>query len=261
MKVGLTQFDIVWEDKDKNMEQAEKLMQDAARQKVDLLVFPEMTLTGFTMNTKLASEEMLFSKTIQFFKQCSVKYNMAMIFGYVEDFGEEYYNKLIMVSQGKVLMDYDKIHPFSYGEEGQYYMGGHEVKIATLDDMRISGFVCYDLRFPEIFQAVADDVHAIFVIANWPKERVAHWEALLKARAIENQCYVVGVNRIGKGNGLEYVESSMAFTPLGDRMTQAGCKQALQIVDLQASEVDKIRKQFRFRQDRKIDLYSKWYHE
>ncbi|MDO5154547.1 MAG: carbon-nitrogen family hydrolase [Eubacteriales bacterium] len=259
MRVGVTQFDIAWENKAENQKRARTLMEEAKQQKVDLLVFPEMTLTGFSMNTKLLGEEMLLSPTLHFFKECSKQYDMAMMFGYVEEFGEEYYNKCMLVANGKVLMDYDKIHPFSYGDEGKHYVGGSKVKTATFMDMVVSGFVCYDLRFPELFQAVSEQAQAIFVIANWPKERVAHWEALLKARAIENQCYIVGVNRIGTGNGLEYIESSMAFDPLGERLTKPDNKAPLQVVELQAEVVASIRKQFPFKQDRKKELYANLY--
>lgn len=259
MKVGLTQMDIVWEDKEKNMEKAGKLMEQAAKQGVELLVFPEMTLTGFTMNTDLAGEEMLFSPTLRFFKEASRKYHMAIAFGYVEDFGEEYYNKLMIVSEGRILYDYDKIHPFNYGEEGRHYIGGHEVKTAILKGMEISGFVCYDLRFPEIFQAVSGHADMILVIANWPKDRLLHWETLLRARAIENQCYIVGVNRVGRGNGLEYAESSMAFDPLGERLTKAHSKSELMIIDVEPEKVKEVREKFPFKEDRQIELYEGFY--
>ena len=259
MKVGLTQMDIVWEDKEQNMERAEKLMVQAARQGVELLVFPEMTLTGFTMNTALAGEEMLFSPTLRFFKDSSVRYDMALAFGFVEDFGAEFYNKLMIVSEGRVVYDYDKIHPFSYGEEGRHYIGGHEVKVVKLGELIVSGFVCYDLRFPEIFQAVSEQTDLIVVIANWPKERLLHWETLLRARAIENQCYIIGVNRTGKGNGLEYMESSTAFDPFGERMTKAHSRAELMVVDVDADRVRQIREQFPFRKDRKVELYESFY--
>lgn len=259
MKVGLTQMDIVWEDKEKNMQKARKLMEQAEKQGVDLLVFPEMTLTGFTMNTKLAGEEMLFSPTLRFFKETSREYHMAMAFGFVEDFGEEYYNKLMIVSEGRVIYDYDKIHPFNYGEEGRHYIGGHEVKTTRIQNTEISGFVCYDLRFPEIFQAVSGQADMILVIANWPKERVLHWETLLRARAIENQCYIIGVNRIGKGNGLEYAESSMAFDPLGERLTKAHSKSELMVVEIDSEQVKQVRSRFPFKQDRQPDLYEGFY--
>ncbi len=259
MKVGLTQMDIAWENKEKNMEKAGKLMEQAAGQGVELLVFPEMTLTGFTMNTALAGEEMLFSPTLQFFKDASRQYRMAIAFGFVEDFGTEYYNKFIIVSEGRILYDYDKIHPFNFGEEGKHYIGGHAVKTASLGDLKVSGFVCYDLRFPEIFQAVSGQADLILVIANWPKERILHWETLLRARAIENQCYIVGVNRIGKGNGLEYTESSMAFDPFGERLTKAHSKAELMVINVEKDTVNRIRKQFPFREDRKPELYGEFY--
>lgn len=259
MKVGLTQMDIIWEDKKKNMEKAKKLMEQAQKQNVDLLVFPEMTLTGFTMNTNLAGEEMLFSPTLRFFKETSKQYHMAMAFGFVEDFGEEYYNKLMIVSEGRIIYDYDKIHPFSYSDEGKYYIGGHEVKTTRLMNMELSGFVCYDLRFPEIFQAVSGQADMILVIANWPKERILHWETLLRARAIENQSYIIGVNRTGKGNDIEYIESSMAFDPQGERLTKPHSKSELMVVDVEPEKVKKIRKQFPCKQDRQVELYETLY--
>ena len=118
MRIGLTQMDIVWENKLANQKKAEHLISQAAKQDVQILVFPEMTLTGFTMNTQIAGEEMLFSPTISFFKEMSKKYNMALMFGFVEDFGGEFYNKLMMVHSGRIVYEYDKLHPFNYGEEG-----------------------------------------------------------------------------------------------------------------------------------------------
>lgn len=259
MKVGLTQMDIIWEDKKKNMEKVKKLMEQAGKQNIDLLVFPEMTLTGFTMNTNLAGEEMLFSPTLRFFKEASKQYHMAMAFGFVEDFGEEYYNKLMIVSEGRIIYDYDKIHPFSYSDEGKHYIGGHEVKTTRLMNMELSGFVCYDLRFPEIFQAVSGQADMILVIANWPKERILHWETLLRARAIENQSYIIGVNRIGKGNDIEYIESSMAFDPQGERLTKPHSKSELMVVDVDPERVKQVRRKFPCKQDRQVELYETLY--
>lgn len=259
MRIGLTQMDIAWEDKQKNMDRVRRFMEEAVKQNVDLLIFPEMTLTGFTMNTDLAGEEMLFSPTLRFFKDCTKEYGIAAAFGYVEDFGQEYYNKLMIVSGGRVIFDYDKIHPFSYSGEGEHYIGGHEVKLVSFKDMVISGFVCYDLRFPEIFQAVSDKAELIIVIANWPKERISQWEVLLRARAIENQCYIIGVNRVGRGNGLEYTESSMAFDPAGERLTKAHSKAELQVVETHAGIVKEIRRKFPFKADRQGELYMNLY--
>ena len=259
MKIGLTQMDIVWEDKDANKIKIRKLAQKASEKNVDMLVFPEMTLTGFTMNTELAGEEMLFSETLKFFKDMSRDYDMAVVFGFVEDFGGEYYNKLMVAAGGRIIYEYDKIHPFNYSDEGEHYVGGHEVKTGEYKGVNFSGFVCYDLRFPEIFQAVADDVDVIYVIANWPKVRLLHFETLLRARAIENQCYVVGVNRIGDGNGIEYAESSMAFDPSGERLTKAHSKSELMVVDIDEHVVSEIREKYPFRKDRQVELYKSFY--
>lgn len=259
LKIGLTQMNPEWEDKQTNRMRAEELIGQASKRGVELLIFPEMTLTGFSMQAEQIGEELLFSPTLQFFKQASVRYKMAIAFGFVEDFGGEYYNKCMIVDRGKILYDYDKIHPFSYGEEGEHYIGGHEVKTAYCRGMTVAGFVCYDLRFPEIFQAVSDTAELIFVIANWPKERIAHWKALLCARAIENQCYVVGVNRTGRGNGLEYVESSMAFDPLGNCMTGEGEKAPLYVIEAEPETVAGIRQKYPFKKDRQPELYQSFY--
>lgn len=255
IKVGLTQMDIVWEDKEQNQKTAERLMKQAVEQGVDLLVFPEMTLTGFTMNTECASEDMAHSASLAFFRKKSLELHLAVIFGLVIKEEGKCYNRLVCVSEGEVCYTYDKIHPFSYGEESQHYIGGDKVSVGRMKEMNLSGFVCYDLRFPEIFQAVADRVEVIFVIANWPKERLLHWETLLPARAVENQCYVVGVNRTGSGNGEEYVPSSVAFSPLGERLTKAGDTAELLIVELDVNQVKRVREQFPFRQDRREELY------
>ncbi len=260
MRIGLTQMDIVWEDKTANRKRVCELVAQAAKNDVEVLVFPEMTLTGFTMNTELAGEKLSISETLKFFKDISVGYNMAIVFGMVEDSGKGYYNKLMVVSEGCVIYEYDKIHPFNYGEEGKHYIGGRKVKNAELKGFGFSGFVCYDLRFPEIFQAVADESDIIYVIANWPKERVLHWESLLRARAIENQCFVVGVNRIGRGNNIEYVESSAAFDPLGERLTKIHDESELMVVDVDKDYVKDVRRKYPFRQDRNTEFYETLYH-
>ena len=259
MQIGLTQLDIKWEDKETSKTRCLACIQAAKKAKVDLLVFPEMALTGFTMNVELAGEEMLGSPTIKFFREESLKNHMAIAFGYVESFGGEYYNKMAIVSEGKLLYDYDKIHPFSYGEEGKYYTGGNQVETASLDGLTFSGFICYDLRFPEIFQVVSKETDVILIIANWPAERIEHWETLLKARAIENQCYIVGVNRIGKGGGHTYRASSMAFDPDGKRMTRVGNQSNLLTVQVTHETVEKARTAFPVKKDRKESLYASWY--
>ena len=258
MKIGLTQMDIVWENKAKNMVTVTKLLEQAQASGVELIVFPEMTLTGFTMNTSFAGEEMLFSETLQFFKDCSRKYEMAIAFGFVEDFGEEYYNKLMIVSKGRILYDYDKIHPFSYGEEGRHYIGGHEVKTVDIKEVAVSGFVCYDLRFPEIFQAVSDQSDLMVVIADWPASRRDHWLTLLKARAIENQAYVAGVNCVGDIDGLSYCGDSSVFDPLGQMIGTLYGQEGIVVCDI-GEDAGPLRHKFQMKKDRRNDFYIQQY--
>ena len=259
MKVGLAQFDIIWEKKEENRKNAELIMEQARKGQVELLIFPEMTLTGFSMNTAQVGERFEESSTLSFFKECSVRYQMAIIFGWVEKTEDGYYNKLTVVADGEILLDYKKIHPFSCGKESFFYQAGSEVSVADYKGLKRLGFICYDLRFPESLQAVSDVAEAIVVIANWPRDRVKQWEALLRARAIENQCYIFGVNRIGSGNGCIYEESTIAFDPLGEALSDPTKKEPLQIIEVSAEVVKSIRKQFPFKQDRKPELYRNFY--
>lgn len=261
MKIGLTQMDIVWEDKEKNCAHCLKIIQHAKGQGVDLLIFPEMTLTGFSMNTAAISQgEPDYSRN--FFESASKKYGMAIAFGYAAKVSGRYQNKLSIVNQGAVISDYAKIHPFSYGEEGRHYTGGERLSLAKLttlsEEWTVGSAVCYDLRFPELFQALSDDAQLIIVIANWPRERVMHWDTLLRARAIENQCFICGVNRVGEGNSLFYECSSALYDPWGNVLTERN-GDILLTADIHPETVTSARADFAMKKDRKDALYSMWY--
>lgn len=262
MKIALTQMDIVWEEKEKNKAVCERLVREAARHQAELIVFPEMTLTGFTMKPEKYGENQKNNKTERFFQALSAKYETAIIFGYIEEKEGRYYNMLALTDGSKILMKYAKIHPFSYGEESRHYSGGKSVESTRFQDLFIGGFICYDLRFPEIFQISSKRSEVIFVIANWPESRAEHWSTLLKARAIENQCYIAGINRTGEGNGLHYQASSMVFDPYGRRIEyreQEKCiytdKTELLYADIDAQVVREYRKEFSVKSDRRENLY------
>jgi predicted amidohydrolase len=161
-----------------------------------------------------------------------------------------------MNRKGQVIARYIKNHPFSFAKENEYYHPGNDQSIFEIDYTKCSMFICYDLRFPELFRMVARSVKIIFVIANWPEIRQAHWESLLKARAIENQCFIVGVNRIGKdGNGLVYAGGSLVCDPSGNERSRGGKQQEYISTELDVSDVDCIRKKFPFLQDMKYITY------
>lgn len=268
LKAALSQLDIVWEDKQANYKKTEQMAKQAHAAGADLLLFPEMSFTGFSMNTAKTAEHFPY-ETVAVMKELSEKYpGMAIGFGYA-GYGEgvqsdKVFNCLEVVRDGETLMHYEKIHPFTFGEEGKHFSGGDRLASFTLGDTRISGFICYDLRFPELFQISSGESSFIFVIANWPKERAAHWKLLLQARAVENQCFVAGVNRIGEGGGLFYEPGSLAFDPLGNPLHgefyKTGCgEEGFWLVEIDTADVERVRRTFPLKADRREELYAEWY--
>lgn len=221
MRIGLAQMDIIFEDKHLNMLKVENLLKDANKDSIDLLVFPELTLTGFSMNLKdMLEGSLVDSPSIAWFCTKALEYNINIAFGYIEICGDKGLNNLVIISKhGTVLSKYSKIHPFSYGNESKYYKGGDEFILTRLGDLIIGSTICYDLRFPELYQILSKKANIILVIANWPHKRKDAWITLLKARAIENQCYIVGVNKVGMFGNTYYSGDSMIIDPLGNIIT------------------------------------------
>jgi len=255
MKIGLGQLSTVWENRDENKIKCENMIVEAEKAGVDLIVFPEMTLTGFSMNLKKVAEPGKESSSVLFFKKMTRKYDVAIAFGYAVLGEVKAKNRLCVVVGGKVLLEYDKIHPFSFGQESEYFSGGCELARITMDGVGFGAFICYDLRFPEIFQASSKKNHAIIVIANWPKSREDHWRILLKARAIENQCYIIGVNRTGTGDHIVYNGGSAIIDPNGIQITPETSREELIIGDIDTSIVDDSREHFTTKKDRREKLY------
>ena len=207
MRIGLAQVNITWESKSENFLHAENFIRKAALQKCDIIVFPEMFNTGFSMNIASIAEER-HGETSEFLSLQALHNNIHIIAGYAAKTprSEKGLNQgRIYNRQGTCVATYTKLHSFAFGNEDQYFMAGEEIVTFDVEQMASSIFICFDLRFPEVFRRIAKKVKAIFVIANWPAIRIEHWEALLKESAIENQCFVIGVNRIGTdGNEINY---------------------------------------------------------
>lgn len=261
MKAGIAQMDIIWENVEANMEKAENFCREAERQEMELIVFPEMSLTGFSMDVEKTTAD--WKGQVRFFREMSLRYGMSVIFGYpapsrenMEGKNGRYYeNHLAVVQSGNVLMDYVKIHPFSYGQEGKAFKGGEHIRSVRWNNTVLGGFICYDLRFPEIFQISSARSELIVVIANWPRSRIAQWDCLLRARAIENQCYILGVNRVGEGGGLIYNGQSALYGPDGKKLTPDSEKEELLAGECDWNQVRLLRESFPLRKDRKEDFY------
>lgn len=259
MKVALVSLNQSWENKAENKQKVGETLALIAEHctNTDLVVYPEMTLTGFTMESQKVKEDELSSETITFFKEQAKKYKVSIAFGVVLSKGEKATNNLVVVSEQGVLATYAKIHPFSYAGENDYYQAGDELKKLTIGGATIGLTICYDLRFPELYQAYSKDCSVILNIANWPERRVSHWRALNKARAIENQVFMIAVNRIGTdGKGLQYVFSSNIVSPYGEELKGTSLSEEVVVYDLNLEEVAQYRAEFPVKNDRKITLYK-----
>lgn len=257
MKLGLVQMDIIWENKEENIRKAEIMIQKAVDSKIEYLLFPEMSLTGFSMNTKEIGENISELKTIKKFSEFSMKYNIFLGVGYVEKGSNKSFNKFAIINnKGTIVANYAKIHPFSFGEESIYYEGGKKIEYCIIKDIVTTPFICYDLRFSEIFQISSLKSQLITIAANWPIERREHWITLLKARAIENQCYIAGINRIGQANGLNYSGDSMIINPYGVIISDYLEGEGIVSAEIDKDIVEKYREDFSVKKDRRLELYK-----
>lgn len=258
MKLCLVQNDIVWENKAANREKAAVFLSQAAEQGAQLVVFPEMSLTGFSMNVSLA--EPPNGDTVEFFADRTRELGIAAGFGFSCIHDGIITNRFCIAYNGEIVAAYDKIHPFSYGGENLTYTAGNCPVIAEVCAERIGLTVCYDLRFPELYQKLSENCSVILTIANWPDTRSVHWNTLLKARAIENQCYVAGCNRCGSAGGLSYSGESAVYSPEGEVVCAAGSyKEQMIYAEVSREICAAVRGSFPLKKDRRCDLYRDFY--
>lgn len=254
MKVALCQMEILWENKEENLLKAEHYIEQAALQKSDVVFFPEMSLTGFSMNIKKTGEDSGY--TVKKIAELALKYGIAIGIGWVNLKGQKGENHYTIVNKnGVVVDDYIKIHPFSYADENEYFERGERITTFQLKNVKCSNFICYDLRFPEIFQAVSTETEVIIVPANWPEKRREHWMCLLKARAIENQVYMIGINCVGNIGGLEYSGDSCVINPEGECIGRLSRQEGLILCEIK-DDVKGYRSGFPVKNDRRVEYYK-----
>ena len=260
MRLALAQTDIIWEDKKANMLTAEKMTAEASEKGCDIIIFPEVALTGFTMNLEKMAEPADDSESIRFFSNLASEYKIYITFGaaLIESDGKVRNRAITIDDNGKVISSYAKIHPFSYGVEAAYFTGGDSVEWFDIKGVTASTFICYDTRFPEIFQAASKESRLIIVIASWPNVRTRYFDMFLPTRAIECQSFIAGVNRVGKEMKFDYIGHSQVVNPTGDVLTEISEEEKLIICDIDISEVDKTRSFYHLKQDRRPDVYKKY---
>lgn len=252
MKIGLVQFSPAWEDLEKSKSSVDKLISEF-NDDVDLLIFPEMSLTGYTMKSEVFAEE-LDGISTQYFMNLATKLKMNVIAGIIERNEEKIFNTAVHFNEDGLLMArYRKIHPFSYAKENKYYDATKEIVSTKIDKVKIGLTVCYDLRFPELYRLYGKERVDILVnIANWPVPRIDHWNHLLKARAIENICYSVGVNRVGNDPYNEYPGRSAVYSPSGDEILSCDNSENIFIAEIDLAIVNELRNKFKFLDDIKL---------
>jgi len=255
VNVVALQPDIVWENKGANFENIRRLLGQAGPDKASLVVLPEMFATGFSMNMEQVAED-YGGDTEEFLADVAREYEICLIAGAaMRDRQGQVRNKALVFSPaGELLAFYAKMRPFTPGGEADRCVPGERPLVFEFGGWKISPFICYDLRFPELFrQAAATQQPELFlVIANWPAKRLAHWLRLLTARAIENQAYSVGVNRVGKDPFYAYGGRSLILDPQGEVLADAGESEGYARAWLEIDRLRKYREGLPFLKDLKL---------
>lgn len=214
MNVSCVQAPLSWENPAANRVYFEERIM-AIQEPVDLVALPEMFTSGFTMNPAAVAEEMS-GETLMWLRALAKRKKAAITGSLAVVENQRYYNRMVFVFPDGKIVQYDKKHLFTLAGEHQAYVPGNLKVVVDFNNWKMCLQICYDLRFP-VFVRNTEAYDAIIYVANWPKPRIAAWDALLKARAIENMCYVIGVNRTGEdGNGHQYVGHSQVIDELGN---------------------------------------------
>lgn len=248
LNISIIQPDIVWEDKAANLKQYEEYIA-AIKEKKEVVVLPEMFSTGFSMNPEKLAEPP-YGATVLWMQEQSKKHHCIITGSVIIEEDGNYYNRLLWVLPDGQIGHYDKRHLFGYADEDQHYTAGSKRLIVSVKGIKICLLVCYDLRFPVWARNKNEEYDVLLYVANWPARRAMPWEALLKARAIENMSYSIGVNRVGKdANDIDYNGGSVVFDPLGNTVWQNFDEAICHTVTIDKEEVIRAREQFQFLND------------
>jgi omega-amidase len=259
MMVHGCQLDIIWENKLENFRRVGQLLAKRKISPGSLVVLPEMFATGFSMNASNIAESEN-GLTASFLRLLAREHRAYVLGGFVRRGpGQKMFNEAVCLApSGKRVAHYDKLHLFTPGDESNHYSSGDQLVMFRWADLKVAVFICYDLRFPEAFRlAVLRGAQVMVVIANWPHKRHSHWLALLRARAIENQVYVIGVNRCGRDPKLGYDGGSVIIDPRGDTITSAGRHESVISAKLDPAVLSQWRKEFPAIKDARAEIILK----
>lgn len=244
LTVALGEYDTGWENPVQSLQRARSLAQVARANGAHLLVLPEMCTTGFTMNAERFAEAEDGSSGREL-SAIAADQALWIVAGLAIRRRKRYLNSALAIApDGSVAGIYYKQRLFGYAKETSTYSAGARSCVVQINGVSVALFVCFDLRFPELFRKVGAAVDACVIIANWPSARQHHWEVLARARAIENQCYVIAVNRRGEADGLEYVGGSLMLDPWGERCDHPAGGSELRVGEISKANVMAVRKAF-----------------
>ncbi len=248
LKITVFQGYLFWENIDKNLQNI-SLRLSGIREKTDLIILPEMFNTGFTMNVGPLAESMN-GKTMQWMEAVAKKYDCVVTGSLIITENNKFYNRLIWMRNNGTFEYYDKRHLFALGKEHQTYTAGKKRLIVELKGWKICPVICYDLRFP-VFLRNKDAVYdLLLVVANWPEKRSLHWRTLIPARAVENQSYIVAVNRVGHdGNEVYHSGDSNCIDPNGNVVYYKRDEEDVYTFTINAEELIKVRNAMPFLAD------------
>lgn len=256
LRVAAAQHDIVWHDREANFERLAPMVAGAVAGGAGLVLLTETFSTGFSFDTPGIGEPE-GGPSSQFLVSMAHEHGVWVggscpeIAPDAPSDDQRPANSFVLAGPDGTVHRYRKIHPFSHADEQRHVRPGTEFVTVTVAGVRLSLFVCYDLRFADEFWALARDTDAFLVVANWPAKRRLHWSTLLRARAIENQAYVVGVNRVGTGGALDYSGDSAIIDPLGEILASGAGGETVLFADIDTDHVSSTREHFRFLQDRR----------
>ncbi len=245
----LIQTNLFWENKQANLDMLTKKI-ESINTKTQVVVLPEMFSTGFSMQPHLFAET-IDGTELQWMKHIAAKHKIILCGSVMIKEEDKYYNRLIWMLPNGEMGFYNKRHCFAYANEDKHYTAGNKKLIAQVNGFKINLQVCYDLRFPVWARQEKDNLYDVLIyVANWPQRRNHAWKSLLTARAIENQCYVIGVNRVGAdGNNIEHSGDSCVISPLGETIYHKAFEEDIYTITLNKSEVEDVRNKFPFWKD------------
>ncbi len=249
LKISLFQGYLFWENIDKNLQNIALRLSGGIREKTDLIILPEMFSTGFTMNATALAEPMN-GKTMTWMSKIAKQFNCVVTGSLIIEENDQFFNRLIWMEADGTFSYYDKRHLFTLAKEHQTYTAGKKKLIVELKGWKIFPVICYDLRFPVWLRNYDPVYDLLIVVANWPEKRALHWRTLIPARAVENQAYVIGLNRVGHdGNEVYHSGDSTCISPNGNVVYYKRDEEDVYTFSIIAEEIEKTRRTLPFLRD------------